>query len=773
MNNQKVVFLPILSLLMIGPGAWADTVVSGEVDAGYQYRNVSANEATFDQYGKVAQGAVIPYAAVNVVGASDTVHFEGNNIQQNNQSYDLNYNHNYSLDVDASWDQIPHDYSNVAVTPYTQAAPGVFVLPSQVQSTIQNGIPTALPHGSKQTLSDVQAQYINNEYSNLATFQNANLQTQDNKSAVDIGFKPSQNVKADIGVSEDRTVGNKPMGASFGSSQAVQLPEPIDYETYNLHAGTQYNTKDVQAGIKYQLSSFNNNIETLTWDNSKTLTNQAAVPAAGQMSLAPNNMSNTVTLNGGANLPLSTRFTASGNMAYLHQNDGLLSWTDNPALVYKNAAGAVISQPALPETSANADIMTWTQDYAMTNRSLGPLTLGLRYHSTQTVDHTDEVDFPGYALMDYSWQTQTGGFTNASYDTRKDLITGSVDYDVFQPLSLGFKYNVEWDHQSNRIVTGSTTNGYAVDADYKPAQWTTLRTSYLREHRVPHTFDYSVYLTPGTTNYEELPGLQQFDIGDRLRDQGKVMWQINPGQAVTIGLNGGITHDNYESGGNQDLTGVTGSPTATPLPATLYGLLDNRDSSGGVDVGWNASDRLYFDVSYDYELTQALMRSNEGNGANVTQSGTTDWDVQMRDKYQLAGVHANVGGSADRVTFKLGYDVTMSRGSDDYIDVGSGVVAPATYVNGISVAQPTGSLISPADTKYMKQDISIRSNIKMTDHTSLVVGYLFEKYDVSDWQNQNITPTSGTAAGQYNNLLATNLTNYVAHVVTILVKYKF
>jgi len=134
---------------------------------------------------------------------------------------------------------------------------------------------------------------------------------------------------------------------------------------------------------------------------------------------------------------------------------------------------------------------------------------------------------------------------------------------------------------------------------------------------------------------------------------------------------------------------------------------------------------------------------------------------------------ATVGKKTDRVTWRLAYDVTMSRSGTDYSNVGSLVFAPATYTNAVAGVPTDGSLISPAATKYMKQDISVRTNIKLSDHVSMMLGYLFEKYDVSDWQNQNIPVVGGTAAAQTNIYLGTNLQNYVAHVGTVLLKYKF
>ena len=774
MKRLRIGLSAMLSLLWAGPAVWAQTVVAGEVDAGYQNVNLSANEARFQEYGKVPSGADIPFAGVQVTSDSDTVRFEGRDILQDNQSYQLDYNRAYQMKVSASWDQIPHDYSNVAETLYTQNQKGVLQLPSRVQSTLQPLL------GSPVTNTKVAN--FNNTYGDFMTAaHNADLQTLQTQGGIDMSFRPVKNLRTDLGFSEQQVEGNKPLGASFGFSQALQVPEPIDWKTYNLHAGSQYDTKAVQLGLNYLMSSFNNDIETLSWSNPARATNAGAAgagglagPAQGVMSLAPDNWSHTVTLNGGANLPANTRFTASGTMAYMHQNEALLPFTDNSALAATNPARAPInatSAASLPELSANANVMTWTQDYKVSNRVFKPLSLGLEYRSHQTVDQTDEVAFAGRAIMDSSWETQTGGYVNQGYDLRKDTLTGSADFQALRPLSLGFNYNVEWNHQTNRVVTDSTENGYAVNSDYRPASWTSLRGSYLHAHRVPHSYDYSQYLTPGTTNYSELPGLQQFDIGDRVRDQGKVIWQINPLSAVTIGLNGTLTHDNYQAGG-QDLTGATGSANVN-YPATLYGLQDNRDSAGGADVGWNASDRLYLDAYYDYEEDNALMRSNEGSGGTITQAAAADWDLRTLDHYHMAGVNATLGGSAARVVTRLGYDVTMSRESDEYLNIGSAVAASAVYANGVAQPVVAGSLISPSETKYMKQDISIRTTIRMTPRASLVLGYLYEKFDVSDWQTQNLYLAGGTAANQYNSFLGANLQNYVAHVGTVLVKYKF
>ena len=509
--------------------------------------------------------------------------------------------------------------------------------------------------------------------------------------------------------------------------------------------------------------------------------------------MAPSNMSQTFAMDGGANLPASTRFTAKGSMGYMRQNEDLQPFTINSALPTGNSLQSALnpsSAASLPEQSANATVMTWTQDYALKNRFYKPLSLGIHYHSYQMINRTSEVDFAGQALGDSSWSTNIVNgaivpFTNNRFEFRKDTLEGSADYQLLESLSLGVNYGTEWDHRTDREVTNTTEKSLKADVDYSPLRWVQVRGSYLNAHRRPQDFDSTAYLnSSGTVSasltgaaFTEQPGLRRYDVADRLRNQGKVLFQVSPGP-VTVGVNASLTHDNFQPGVG-DLTGQDVLVSTYIAQATNYGLLEDRDASVGIDVAWDMTERLGFSVYYDYEQTEAFQRSDEdtqngtSNSGQITQNSKNDWMLRELARYQMTGIAATVGKKTDRVTWRLAYDVTMSRSGTDYSNVGSLVFAPATYTNAVAGVPTDGSLISPAATKYMKQDISVRTNIKLSDHVSMMLGYLFEKYDVSDWQNQNIPVVGGTAAAQTNIYLGTNLQNYVAHVGTVLLKYKF
>jgi MtrB/PioB family decaheme-associated outer membrane protein len=743
----------VLASLITSSWVLAETKISGEIDLGYQNRNVSSNEAKFEEYGDVPNGAVIPHVDVQSIGDHDQISFEGNNVKENNQSYDLNYNHDYQVKIDASWDQTPHDYSNVGSTLYNQALPGVLTLPTGIKNAFsQAAAPTA-------------ATFNNTLSSYTSAGHNAGLRTLDSKSALNLGFRSGEHMRYDLGFSEDKIEGNKPQSYALGSSFPVQLPVPVDWKVWNMHAGTQYASKEAQFGVSYLMSAFNDNVDTLVWDNPKRLTDSATLGAAqGRTALAPDNWSQNIALNGGADLPAKTRVTAKGSMGYMRQNHSLLPFTDNTALLN----GAVMKSTTTPaEIDANASMLTWTQDYAVTNRLLKSVTLGARYHSYQLVNQTSEVTMAGRSSWDSSWTAAPS--MNNRFEFRKDTLEGHGDWDVVEPLTLGLRYATEWDHRTDREIVDTTEKTLTATMDLKPTRTALLRGTYVHAHRRPQDFTGDgIFEEPaegGRTTFEELPGLRRFDVSDRLRNQGTALAQWNPGP-VMLSFNGSMTHDNFQPGTGDLLEGTT-------VQAAMYGLLETRDNSLGADMSWDASERVTLNVYYQYEETTNLQRNNTAGLTNTVtndnvQNPTKDWTMQTVDRYHMAGLSANIGKREERVTYRFAYDITESRGADNFINVGSAVSA-ATAVPAVV----PGLLISPADTRYMKQDVSLKATCRINDKVSVVLGYLYEKFDVSDWQYQNLPLVGGTAASQTNIFLGTNLQNYVAHVGSAVVRYKF
>jgi hypothetical protein len=102
--------------------------------------------------------------------------------------------------------------------------------------------------------------------------------------------------------------------------------EPIDYDTYNVKAGAEFAGSPIYADVSYNHSTFNNNIQSITYDNIKQLSgvNTAAIPDKGRNALAPSNSFDSVSVVLAKNLPLNSRAVFNFNYGWLTQNENLL-----------------------------------------------------------------------------------------------------------------------------------------------------------------------------------------------------------------------------------------------------------------------------------------------------------------------------------------------------------------------------------------------------------------------------------------------------------------
>ncbi|HMX94798.1 MAG TPA: MtrB/PioB family outer membrane beta-barrel protein, partial [Elusimicrobiota bacterium] len=140
----------------------------------------------------------------------------------------------------------------------------------------------------------------------------------------------------------------------------------------------------------------------------------------------------------------------------------------------------------------------------------------------------------------------------------------------------------------------------------------------------------------------------------------------------------------------------------------------------------------------------------------VTQDAANDWSVKSTDRYDVAGLGFDVDVRSDlKVT--LAYDLAHSRGATDFVDLGSALATKVT----------------PPETKTTKQDYTVKGEYQVKKDLSFELGYLFERYDVTDYATENVPVVSGSRAAQTNLLLGDSLMDYKAHVVSAKVHYKW
>lgn len=728
----------IVSRTLVGLSVWAglalavqaEMKVTQEIVTGVQGVSINNNEAKFEEYGEVPNGIVIDQYAVQ--GQGDTSHYtlELNKIRQNNQSASFEYASN-KLSVGATYDQTPHNYSNWSKTLYQETAPGVLVLPDGMQSTVQGAATTAAWFN-----------VMNSTFIGLAHDQP--LATRTDKTGVDLGYALSEALSLDLGFSQAKKFGHQLQAFGLSRSHAVELAKPVDQTVYDSTLGLDYKTPGLMLGFAYGLNIYQNDIQTLTWDNSRRVTDQNGGQGAanGRAALAPDNVAHNAKLSAGFDLPAKSHLNAELTYTRMTQDEDMLPYTSNSALVF----------PAeLPSKTVDAKQTLVVQNYHLSNKLLQNIALGLKIRSEQLGNDSKEMHFASHTVLDQSVGAaqETGRFAY-----HKLNVGAYADWRMMRALTLGVDASQETAVRTEREYRETVETAVNTVLRYRPARWLGLTGKYLWNDRVGNDYQEDHYNHDGGA-FDETPGLRRPDVGPRLRNAGELTMDANGG-ALAFSLSGGLGHDKYKAGEGLINDGVSTHTFQN------YGLLEQRNSRAGVDVSYDLSGGVGLFGFYQYEQVEGIQRSNYNGSSGASQDATTDWTLQTIDRYDVFGLGIDLQPT-QKVGVGLGYDLSYSRGAYDYLDV------QPLAVSGTGSAP----IVSPPETKTCKQDYKIQCDYKAKDDVTFTLGYLFERFDVSDFAKDIAPLTSGLAANQTNLLMGDSISDYKAHVVNLKVKYKF
>jgi hypothetical protein len=131
--------------------------------------------------------------------------------------------------------------------------------------------------------------------------------------------------------------------------------------------------------------------------------------------------------------------------------------------------------------------------------------------------------------------------------------------------------------------------------------------------------------------------------------------------------------------------------------------------------------------------------------------------LRQLDRYHVAGAGLTIKAIRNRVDVKLGYNLVDERGTYNYV----------------YLASANATKISPIKTDSETHDLSFKADVKLTNSASVSLGYLFERYQVSDWQRELTQIVSGELASENNIMLATYPQDYNAHVGSVVFKYRW
>lgn len=550
-----------------------------------------------------------------------------------------------------------------------------------------------------------------------------------------------RNLDLKVSAKREEKEGTKSLGGTIGFLGAVVLPEPVDYTTDEVRATVSYSGKTAQAELSYNLSTFNNNDESLAWDNPFDDN-----PEMGKTSLPPDNRYQKVGLSGGINLPYSSRLSAVAEYGEMRQDETLLQYSNNN----DSLTPTVISTP-LPRESADAEINTTHVMLNLASRPIPKLSLDARYRYYKIKNETPR-DLFQYVPHDSAGTSQAAtDDANAVYNLPYDYIQNQFKVDASYYLLKGTTLKAGYDRdvidRDYREAARTAEDTYKIKIISRaiPSAFITADYSYAkrgidgdyndsRVYDYYHTTDY-IGTLPSDERFGNHPDLRKFDVAERERDKYGAKVTLFGSENTSVGLNYNRVTDDYTD--------------------STLGLTESDNKTYTVDFSFSPAEST---TVYTFFTREELSYDIAGREFVKGTSSVTDpafaWEVDNENDINTAGIGASVDFMEKKLVVAADYSYSESDGS-------------IKFSSGGSVAAP----IDMPDLKTHLHRFKVSGKYRVTENLTAGVGYEIENYSSDDWSTDGIDPASTTVSNLLT--LSGSTTDYEAHKGIMYVSYNF
>ncbi len=570
----------------------------------------------------------------------------------------------------------------------------------------------------------------------------------------DVNFLSGWNVE--LNYNREQKDGSKTMGLTIGNSggnpRAVLAPEPIDYQTDDIEAVLTYADTTKQLSIGYYVSLFDNNNNSLIWQNPySTITGWTAAAnpgypnGQGQMHLAPDNEFHQVNLSGGWSFSNTTRLSGDVSFGRATQDQEFLPYTINPLLA------ATITQP-LPASSLDGEVDTTYVGLRFTTKPFDSLMLGASYKfddRDNTTPHREFVYIGGDSLAQNTAVTSGQRRFNEPKSYRDESFKLDGTWNAADWLRVTgdaqFRQTERMHQEREEIDEDRYTLNFAVD----PGLFITggLRMEMSDRDGGSEYLGYETLIggySPGYYNtlqpfvdghpWENHPDLRKFNQADRERQGGELYANFMPVDEVAISASVNYNEDDYN---NSEL-----------------GLTFSRVSSYNVDVAWAPSAAI---SAYAFMSEERYKNDQDGQSFGGATRGTQfvdparSWNVKSRDYVFTYGAGFNSKFLEDKLTVGVDY-VNSAADTDILTTVGSG--------------------LTRADLPTSNSDLtsaSVYGDYRWRRDITFRLRFEYEDFNSTDWAVDNVP------ANQLANmiLMGEGSADYTVWVTTFTVGYRF
>ena len=717
--------------------------LEGFAEAGVRFfgqRPTQKESAKFEEYRDINQGLYLQGLWLRLYTPDEKYSGElsGRQWGLQDQEYRLSFERLGRWEVGFDWDQMRHIFSTNARTILNETSRGVFALP--------NPRPAISTYNNGKSIDEISVRW-----DTARTY---------------VKLHPTEETDVVAEYTRVHKTGERPFGMAFGSpgGNAFEVLQPIEHTIHDFRLRGTWATERWQLQAGYTLSVFVNDLTSVRADNPCQPAVAPFPPCAagdvgttkqfGTVSLPPNNMAHTFSLQAGVNLPLRTRISTNFTYSLRLQNDDFLPQTSTNSLVLANPS------LVLPQKSLHGNVQTVLFNANATSRPLPiPVTFTAKYRLYDLIDESDVVRFSDFILNDQNTITRGPQFSQRfSYMRQNADLDGR--WQVARPVALTLGTGWErWDRSSTREVP--TTDEFFAKAalDVMPTDWLSVRATYQPSFRRMDRYNTSALAqaeqdaAPGELGQSYL--LRKYDEADRDRQRVDLLVQITPTETLTVTPTASYKYDEYVASGLFHDSRSQGPAEGK----AMLGLQTAVSWSAGIDVNWAPTDRLSFAAGYVHESIFQKQRSR----SRPPDTPALDWisdNTDTIDTYH-ASMTARLIPSKLDLKFAGNYAYALGR-VETWNPSGTG----STVFNATPAAQARRW---PAfEDSLLRLEASLRYHFSQVWTASL--NYAYESFRKHDWRTDTINPFVPGNSAVY---LGNDLKNYEAHIFGVTVGYTF
>jgi MtrB/PioB family decaheme-associated outer membrane protein len=683
----------------------------GTVDFGGRVTSIDGDEARAQRYRDLRSGI---YANNGVVGRrTEDWAFEAQawNIGYRDQRYQVDLDRVGRLRASFLYDQIPLWISADTRTLYVETQPGVFRLEDSMQQSIQA------------------AQTTLHSYTDQAV--RFDLRTMRRIGQADVVFNATPNTDIVVTVKNTNRDGHIPFGGTFGFSNAVEIPMPLDHRTTDLRTALEWSNNRGLVRLGWDGSSFTNNIESVVWDNPLRYGPDAVgLPSQGRLASWPDNTLTYLHATGAINIPLNGRLTGYTAFGQGRNNQDLLPHTINTAFV---------PPPPLSRTTAEAESQMAVAQFTAAMRPAPGFFLNARYRYNDVDIQTPEFD-RSRGTVSYDTNLVASGAPSEYHSVKRSSFDVDGSFSVAPYTAVKVGYSMLASEYTHRIFETTDENVFRVSLDSTGNSRFMARLQYENRQREGDGFDPAALQEVG-----EIPTMRHFDIADRDRSRATFIGSAALTSTFEVNASVGIGRDEY-----------TGSE---------HGLLHFDSDQYSVGASFAPDDRYSAVASWGWENYTSQQRSRNASDAVQLATPTRDWTTDYTGKVKFFEAAVDIN-AIQKTLIRISADWNQSND---------------TYLYGLVTGSPLAvpEQLPPVRNELMRAEVDL--SYELASNLRLGIAYWFDDYNVEDFALGAETisgiafpPVQEGAAPTTNALLlGYQYRPYTAHVGFVRLTYGF